>query len=77
MDWESADDTSQTGRAGCYSPPSLHDHVGGDFENDVEGEKDSEAGLVLRCGEFEVDRKTKQVGVTVGSVVSRNANSKN
>lgn len=33
-----------------YSPPGLHDHVGGHLKEDVESEKDSQTGRVLRRG---------------------------
>lgn len=46
------------------SPPSLHDHVGGDLEQDVKGEEHGETCLVLGRGEIEIDREAKEVGVT-------------
>ena len=55
-----------------HSPPSLHDHVTWDFEQDVETEKDGETSSILRRVQLEVLGKAEQVGVTnIGPIEER------
>jgi hypothetical protein len=45
-------------------PPGLHDHVRGNFEEDVERKEDCQTCRVLGDRQVEVFRETEKVGVT-------------